>query len=75
LSPYIDLINENTKTLNELNAEINDIRAKLNILMVKTDELIFDKTKAKDNKYNFITQILVIVFAAIITGILRLYFI
>lgn len=75
MSPYIALINDNSKNINELNTELNDIRAKLNILMIKIDELIFDKTKSKDNRYNFITQILVIVFAAIITGILRLYFI
>lgn len=57
-------------SVEDINTTLTDAVGKLNIAMVKLEELESNIQKTKENKTNFIIQIIIIVLASIITAII-----
>lgn len=64
---------KNNEASTERNKEkITELTGRVNILALKVDEIIDFQRKTKDNKTNFIAQILIIVISSLITAIITL---
>lgn len=60
----------NSTAIAMIKKELSEAQGAINILRVKLTDLQETSQKSKDNKNNFIMQILIIVLASIITGII-----
>lgn len=63
-------IKNNEESTEKNKEKLNELTGRVNILALKVDEIIEYQRKIKDNKSNFIMQILIIVIASLITALI-----
>ncbi len=63
-------VNKNVNDITQMRTDLDEARGKLNILILKFDELLELNQKSKENKTNVIMQVIILVLASIITGII-----